>query len=976
MPRTLAPKTMSGNQDEPMEDTNVQDETNNQKDEITAMDENLSRRKANILRYRQLPKFLTCQVCSSMYQAAVRMPCCKKNACRACAESHIAANNVCWNQTCGKEVLVGDLLENFALMRNVEKKAESQAKFREGLKTGAVLRCCVCQEICKRGVILPCCGTAVCRGCAVKKITVKRGCWVEGCETIGVTGEELINDELLRSAIDNYMKEGVVDEEQAIELILNKNKKRFKKKTKKTNKRKKGDMNIEKKQVSPIELYIEGIPEGTSKEDIKEVFATISSLTTEKNGSSILEVTQDEKLKTATIACKHVRTANSILEQKDTIKIGESSLKITLSKANKCDDLRLYLTGMASDTTEEELKDFLEKYGSVKKLKMDSHKNDFSRLYAIVEFEEGLSLRKIVNENCTELNGHKIVVSLKYLRSIYRLLNVKNQETAEPKTAPPPPMVNIKGIFLKKDEDSILKLLEQFGKIEESKFFTKDLENIPSNAEKLTGKERKKIASRAEIRYKTNKSAINAISREQLIHEGHTLFITHVNETGSTEFKSKLAGKLATAKLALEKQAAMQPMVRIQGIFLKKDEGAILKLLEKFGKIEESKFFIRDLEEIPANAEELTGKERKKITSTASIRYKTQKSVITAICKKQLTHEGHTLFISHVNGTGSEEFKTKLVEKLATAKLAMEKLAAMQPMVGVQGIFLKKDEGAILKLLEKFGKIEDSKFFMRDLEEIPSNAKTLTGKERKKLASRAVIRYKKQNPAITAICTKQFVHEGHTILISHLNGSGSEAFKTKLAEKMSETKTKPPGDLRSVAGFNTAIKRDSRGMWQNMAQPQPSLEIRMRQKMNQMMQQWPTTGYTSGYGAYNPMYGGGAGAMGQNGGGNGQIGGGMGLNGGGSSIFNNDFTSVTGMKGAKKGKFPNKPSRFDSGMSSQRMGTDFNLGSSSSMSSRRATGYVAGYGMGGAYGGGYGMGGGQEGFGSRQGGLGGGWFSQ
>lgn len=843
---------MSENEDQPMEDANVQEEGNSKK----------HRASLKWFSFSETPPYLNCRLCSSMYEDAVRLPCCKNiNACRACAESHLASNAKCWGANCEKEAKVEDLVDNFYLVEKVEKRKQKEVKFKEDLKTGEILKCCVCQEICKRGVVLPCCGEAACRGCAVKKITVKRGCWLEGCEKTGVSGEDLINDELLRSAIDRFKKEGVVDEDQAAELVWNKYKKKPKKRTKK--KKKTSPKDKVAKENPSIELHISGIPDGTSKEDIAEAFAQFV-------GQSTSEVTQQENLKTATLACKQLKVINSILEQKDSIKIGDHSVKIELSEANKCDDLRLFLTGMALDTTEEDFKDFLEKYGNVKKLKMITSNNK-SNLYAFVEFEAGLSVRKLVNENSVELNGEKIMVSIN---------SIKHQTAKSIKAAVFHPMVGFKGMFLKKDEGAILELLEQFGKIEESKFFTKELDMIPANTGKLTGKERKKIMSRGEIKYKKQNSAINAISKEQIVHEGHTIFI------------------------------------------------------------------------------------------------------------------------SHVAGTGSEVFKKRLAEKLA-AKLKEKKASEMlHPMIEIKGIFLKKDENAILNLLEQFGKIEESKFFTRDLDKIPANAGELTGKERKRIVSRAVMRYKKQNPAITAISKEQVIHEGHTIFISHKSGTGSEAFKTKLAEKMA-SKLQEKETMKKV---NKAMKRDSRGMGQsdfgNMAQS--NLEMMMRQKMNQMMQQ---SSYSSGYGAYNPKYGrasggmdsnGGGwrndeesggmwsrrdGGMSQNGGGMGQNGGGMSQNGGGidmrrPSNFNQDFTSVTGMSGAKK----NKHNMFDSGMSS-RMGTDFDLGSSSSMSNMRGmsgggAGFASGYGMGGGSGqGGYGFGL-NYGMGVGAGGVRRGWFSQ
>jgi len=104
------------------------------------------------------------------------------------------------------------------------KKEVAEKEFAEGLKTGALLKCCVCHEICKRGVRTPCCGVAACRGCATTKITSIRGCWVEHCGKVGITTEELVNDMLLREAVDGFKKEGVVNQELARRIKENRDK--------------------------------------------------------------------------------------------------------------------------------------------------------------------------------------------------------------------------------------------------------------------------------------------------------------------------------------------------------------------------------------------------------------------------------------------------------------------------------------------------------------------------------------------------------------------------------------------------------------------------------------------------------------------------------------------------------------------------------------------------------------------------------
>lgn len=521
---------------------------------------------------RLFPVYLTCRLCSSMYKRAVKLPCCGFKACRGCAVKYLTANNKCWNPKCtkAKEAKAKDLVNDDNLRARVEKRQEMDAKFKEGLKTGEILKCPVCEEVCKRGVTLPCCGAWACRGCAVKQVAVKRGCWLVGCETIGITNEDLKNDELLRGAVDQFKNEGLVDEEQARQLIANKNKLRNKnkaqekkakkaaaeKKAKKAaaGKTKKVDL-AEKKYAAgqrreppkqkvteeksiavTVDLYVAALPQDVTKETIKEAF--------EKFGK-IEQVNHFAKLKTATVSCANIKTANSILEQKGNVKIGESAVKIELNKSNKCADWILHLTGMPADTSEEEMKDLLEKYGVVKSIKIGKLSDD--KPFAHVVFEAALSVRKLVNEREIQLDGQNIKVALKNqkLRPLVAKVSKEKSEMFD-NTAP---LVTIKGIFLKKDEAAILKLFEQFGNIEDSKFFTKAMDTIPPNVGKLVGKEKKKIMSKALIKYKKHNSALNAINKEKVQLKGRDIFINHKVGSGPQAFKTKLE-KAAAAKKA------------------------------------------------------------------------------------------------------------------------------------------------------------------------------------------------------------------------------------------------------------------------------------------------------------------------------------------------------------------------------------------------------------------------------------------
>lgn len=811
---------MSDTEDQPMEDTEVQDEGTEK-----SAEENSEKRKP-----RAFPLHLTCRLCSGMYKRAVKLACCKQSrACRACAVSNLAKNKKCWNPKCEKAAVAADLINDDAVRAQVERRAEMDVKFKEGLKTGEILKCPVCEEICKRGVTLPCCGAAACRGCAVKKLAVKRGCWLEGCETIGMTGEDLINDELLRSAIDNYKKEGIVDEEQARQIIGNKNKiknkknQKSKKKTKADKNAKKDSPNqrrdppkdkvAEEKQITTIDLHISGIPDDTSKEDVEEAFAKFGQID---------QVTLQVKAKTATVSCGDIKTANSILQQKDSIKIGDSSVKIELSKANKCGELGLFLTDMASDTTEEELKDLLSNYGSVTDFKMAKTKKE-EKLYAIVQFEAGLSVRKLINEKEVELKGEKLKVELKQQNLSKKSKPEKATEKPSAKVLDASkPMVAIKGIFLKKDEAALLKLLEQFGKIEESKFFVKDMEKIPANAAKLTGKERKKLLSRAEIQFKKENPAMAAIAKEQLVHKGHNISITHKQGTGSETFKTKLAEKMAKnlkAKAALKKPQ-MKPqgdMRRVIGFntAMKRDSRGMWQNGQGNGSV-----------------------------------WQNRGGPAPPPFHKDFSNEG-----PRDNFSIRPSFESNMRNELE-----------MQ----MRNEMMKQNMGS-------------SNFFSG---------------------------YGGDGP---------------------MNGRGN-------------------GGMESNRG-GWSNDNESGGMWSRR-------EGGMGQNGGGMGQNRGGMGQNGG-------------GMGKNGGGVGPNGGGMGQNGGGidmrRSKFGENFTSVTGMRGS----VTNKPSNsmFDSGMSS-RMGTDFDLGSSSSMSNMRGAsgrggaGFGSGYGMGGG-------GGGSGAFGGRSGGMGG-----
>merc|ERR1711874_809557 len=80
------------------------------------------------------------------------------------------------------------------------------------LSDKSLVRCDVCKETCKRGVMTPCCSAPACRGCAVKTITgFCRCCW--GCGK-GMTTGELVNCQVIRAAVEMIGEIGVMEEEQ------------------------------------------------------------------------------------------------------------------------------------------------------------------------------------------------------------------------------------------------------------------------------------------------------------------------------------------------------------------------------------------------------------------------------------------------------------------------------------------------------------------------------------------------------------------------------------------------------------------------------------------------------------------------------------------------------------------------------------------------------------------------------------------
>jgi len=85
-------------------------------------------------------------------------------------------------------------------------------------KAKLLLACSLCDLICKRGVILPCCGLSskACRNCAVKRVTDNRECWA--CGESDVAPSQFINSSELRDACKFYEETGELDDDHVQKL--------------------------------------------------------------------------------------------------------------------------------------------------------------------------------------------------------------------------------------------------------------------------------------------------------------------------------------------------------------------------------------------------------------------------------------------------------------------------------------------------------------------------------------------------------------------------------------------------------------------------------------------------------------------------------------------------------------------------------------------------------------------------------------
>jgi len=154
-----------------------------------------------------LPSNVVCGLCSELCKRAVKVPCCDGVACRACAVKAVTLNHQCWNEKCAKSLSGSDIINNDSLRVEIE-----------AMSDGTILNCGLCKEMCKRGAKIDCCGARACRACAIKEITKSRLCW--SCSKPGRSSENLVNDDLLRSAVEHFKIHKIILPEHRIGLSM------------------------------------------------------------------------------------------------------------------------------------------------------------------------------------------------------------------------------------------------------------------------------------------------------------------------------------------------------------------------------------------------------------------------------------------------------------------------------------------------------------------------------------------------------------------------------------------------------------------------------------------------------------------------------------------------------------------------------------------------------------------------------------
>lgn len=122
----------------------------------------------------------------------------------------------------------------------------------EGVATE--LLCSVCDEVCKRGAQMKCCGVRACRACAVLKINKTKKCWNEECGQEDISAvNDLKNDATLRTAVEYFNKNGKMN--PAHEHLLKKTKTAPADKKKAAKAKANGEKKEKKEPIDPAERF-------------------------------------------------------------------------------------------------------------------------------------------------------------------------------------------------------------------------------------------------------------------------------------------------------------------------------------------------------------------------------------------------------------------------------------------------------------------------------------------------------------------------------------------------------------------------------------------------------------------------------------------------------------------------------------------------------------------------------------------------
>jgi len=122
----------------------------------------------------------------------------------------------------------------------------------EGVATE--LLCSVCDEVCKRGAQMKCCGVRACRACAVLKINKTKKCWNEECGQEDISAvNDLKNDATLRTAVEYFNKNGKMN--PAHEHLLKKTKAAPADKKKAAKAKANGEKKEKKEPIDPAERF-------------------------------------------------------------------------------------------------------------------------------------------------------------------------------------------------------------------------------------------------------------------------------------------------------------------------------------------------------------------------------------------------------------------------------------------------------------------------------------------------------------------------------------------------------------------------------------------------------------------------------------------------------------------------------------------------------------------------------------------------